>query len=119
MHRQLIESYPNYGLFGVYNGDKLLYRTTVDKPLPTEEYNKRIIAQQQPKVKPFTEEEKASYSARSFEESAKADLSNYAVRKIRKYHEQKISCTNIAAMYGLSIKSVSNIVNRKTYAHVK
>lgn len=119
MHRQLIESYPNYDLFGVYDGDKLLYRTTEDKPLPSEEYNERIIAQQKPKVKPFTEEEKASYRARSFEKSAKADLSNYAIKKIRKFYDQKIKVTDIAAMYDLSTNAVYNIVKRKTYAHVK
>lgn len=119
MHTQLIESFPKYDLIGVYKGDKLLYKTTVDKPLPTEEYNRNLIAQQQPKVKPFTEAEKASYRARSFEESAKADLSNYAIKKIRMYYQQKIKVADIAAMYDISTRAVYNIVKRKTYAHVK
>lgn len=110
-----IKTFGRNTLYAVYdkNGNFLYNETEFN--LPSAKCNEAIIRAQEPKVVPFSKEEKQEMSGGN---PSKRIFTDQQVKEIRKLHKNKVTIKNIAAMYDAGETTVKSLLSGKTYKHV-
>jgi hypothetical protein len=111
--RQLIKSYDNFDLVGVYCNNTLLYKETIPKPLPTDAQNYQLIQQFEKAIVVTDEEKNDGKSGRNYKASRDGAI---RLSQERRRHveyallDQTKSKIGICREYKMSMRTLEKII---------
>ncbi len=113
MDRQLIKSYDNFDLVGVYCNNTLLYKETIPKPLPTDAQNYQLIQRFEKAILVTEEEKNDGKSSRDYTYSrdGAARLSQERRRHVEyALKDNAKTKASICREYKMSMKTLNKII---------
>ena len=113
MERQLIKSYHNFDLMGVYRNGTLLWKESVSKPLPTDSENYRKIQGFEKAIVVTEEEKNDGKIPRNYPKNPSGSIRLYAERR-REVElvlmDQNRTKKSIARDFKMSLKTIDKII---------